>query len=399
MNYSRSFRVRSARAAAVLFAGSAVAQPVPPLATGPTLDVRVRYESVHDAVLPDDAQALTARVRVGYRWLFAPGWQLYGEAEHTEALQDDYNSTANGRTTYPIVADPQASDLNQAYVSYAQPTWSASVGRQRIALDNQRFIGNVGWRQNEQTFDAAGASRRFGEAGPTLRYYYLDKVHRVFGNQNPNPLLQEFDLDAHLVNVSQPLPIGTLVGYAYLIDNQDLAAGSSRTMGLRWSGTRPPGELMFGWAVEAARQADYAENPASFELDYWLIEPSLTWRGVQFKAGLERMEGNGRVGFSTPLATLHAFNGWAERFLVTPPDGIEHRYVSASGKLAQATWTAIHHQFDAERIERDYGRELDLQLSYPFTSRLSGLLKSADYDSEGFSSDETTFWAALEYKY
>src|SRR3546814_7541468 len=28
-----------------------------------------------------------------------------------------------------------------------------TVGRQRISLDDQRFVGSVGWRDNEQTFD------------------------------------------------------------------------------------------------------------------------------------------------------------------------------------------------------------------------------------------------------
>ena len=44
---------------------------------------------------------------------------------------------------------------------------------------------------------------------------------------------------------------------------------------------------------------------------------------VTVKAAYESLEGNGARGFSTPLATLHAFQGWADVFLNTPADGVD----------------------------------------------------------------------------
>ena len=45
--------------------------------------------------------------------------------------------------------------------------------------------------------------------------------------------------------------------------------------------------------------------------------------------GIEYLEGNGTIGFSTPLATLHKFQGFADVFLTTPASGITDAY----GKL------------------------------------------------------------------
>src|SRR3546814_3293516 len=71
--------------------------------------------------------------------------------------------------------------------------------------------------------------------------------------------------------------------------------------------------------------------------------------------------GNGVVAFQTPLATLHAFNGWADRFLSTPGNGLEDIYVGVGGKHGQWNWQALWHDFSADRGGADYGTELDAQ--------------------------------------
>ncbi|MBS0557089.1 MAG: alginate export family protein [Proteobacteria bacterium] len=366
----------------------------------PIVEVRYRYEGVGDDAFTRDADANTVRLRLGYRWEFAPGWRAVVSADRVQALAGaHYNSTANGKTQYPTVADPQSSEFHEAYVGYASGGLDAALGRQIVAFDNQRFFGNSGWRQNEQTFDAFSARYAFDGGGPVVRYAYLDRVQRVFGNANPNPLLRAWDLNANLLNVAQALPLGTLVGYAYFVRNDTVATASTRTFGARWTGAQAAGEVKFGWTLEYARQDDYANNPASQSASYRLIEPTLTWRGVTFKAGDEVMGGNGHYGFATPFATLHAFDGWADRFLTTPVDGIDDRYLGASGNLGKAVWTTTWHDFHADRGGRAYGTEFDAMLTYPLARGLTGLLKLADYRSDGFSTDERKLWASIEYKF
>ena len=194
-------------------------------------------------------------------------------------------------------------------------------------------------------------------------------------------------------------PVGTCTGYAYLVENNSVATLSTKTYGARWAGAHANGDWKFGWTLEYAHQNSFANNPASQRADYRLIEPALTWRGVTFKAGNEIMGGNGRYGFATPYATLHAFDGWADRFLTTPVDGIEHRYIGANGNFGKAAWTAVRHDFYADRGGRAYGTEFDAMLAYPLAARVTGLLKLANCRSDGFSTDERKIWASLEYKF
>ncbi|MBZ0223898.1 MAG: alginate export family protein [Dokdonella sp.] len=400
MSHRDSYLAKWFPAAVLLCAliGSAHAQSA--AQSGPTLDLRVRHEQVDDAAFARNAQADTVRLRLGYRWVFAPGWQAYVEGAHVQALFGaHYNSTANGKTWYPTIVDPQSSQLNQAFVAYAGDAFAATLGRQRLLLDNQRFFGNSGWRQNEQTFDALSMRYSAGEGGPVVRYVFLDRVQRINGHDNPDPLLRAWNLDGHLLNVSQTMPLGALTGYGYWVRNNDMPTLSTRTLGARWVATQPLAELKLGWTLEYAHQTDWRGNPQSLSADYLLIEPSLSWKAVTFKAGWEVLGGNGRYGFGTPYATLHAFNGWADRFLTTPRNGLDDRYIGASGKLGKAAWVTTWHRYRADHGDQDYGRELDVSLAYPLRPKLGLLLKFADYRAKGFSNDARKLWASIEYAF
>lgn len=366
----------------------------------PTLDLRLRQESVDDDNFSRNADALTLRARLGFKTATYHGFTAFVEAEGIDALNNRYNSTKNGKTGFPTVADPQGTEWNQAWLGWDSGSGSQlSVGRQRIILDNHRFVGNVGWRQNEQTFDAIAASHAFADQ-TTLRYYYLDQVNRVFGNENPNPLLAEWELDAHLVNLSRPFSFGTLTGYGYLIDNQDLPLTSTQTFGLRLSGARPFGEgYSFGYSAEYANQSDYAGGRSSNDADYYLAEASISLPEKHaFKLGYEELSGDGVYGFQTPLATLHAFNGWADRFLSTPVDGLQDIYAGISGPLGKLNYALIWHNFDPSHGGGSYGSEWDGQLSYAFAKRWLALLKYASYNSDGFNRDTDKLWASIEFK-
>ena len=86
---------------------------------------------------------------------------------------------------YPVVADPEITELNRlqlAYTGVEDATFT--VGRQRVILGDARYVGNVGFRQNEQTFDAVRATISAIE-NVTINYLYLDRVHRILGDDHP----------------------------------------------------------------------------------------------------------------------------------------------------------------------------------------------------------------------
>lgn len=362
---------------------------------------RYRHEAVDDDAFARDASADTLRLRLGWTRSLVRGVSMGLEAEGVAELGDGFNSGANGRTAYPLVPDARAFELNQAWLRWRGERVSATAGRQRIVLDNQRFVGNFGWRQNEQTYDAL-LLEATPRAGLVLRYAWLDRVHRVFGDEARDPLARERNLDAHLLNAAWQGPAGTLVGYGYFLDDQDVATASTRTLGLRWTGERAVGAAKWGWTLEAARQRDHAGNPRDVDAGYFLVEPALIVSGLTWKLGWEHLGGDGANAFQTPLATLHAFNGWADKFLTTPANGLDDRYASVSGKVGSGRlegklgWTIAFHDFSADHGGAGYGREWDASLSFPLPFGFTGLAKLADYRSDGFARDTRKLWLQVE---
>ncbi len=378
-----------------------LALPVAAWADAPVWNATLRYrlETVDDAAFVHDAVANTVRLRIDVRIPIRSGFAAVVGGEGVAELGDHFNSGANGATRYPVVADPRAVEINQAYLTWSNPHARANVGRQRILLDNQRFIGNSGWRQNEQTFDAV-----LLEATPrkdlTLRYLWLDRVHRVAGDHARDPLARERNLDAHLVQYAWAAPLGQVVGYHYRIEDQDVVAASTATSGARWHGDRPQAQHPWGWTAEWARQTEAGGNPARFSHHYALLEARLMPNAaLGFKAGIERLGGDGQHALQSPLATLHAFNGWADMFLTTPVTGLADAYLGANGKLRGFDWAVTGHDFDATRGGTHYGREWDASLGRGFGHGWSGLIKFADFNRIDAARDVRKLWLQVEWQH
>ncbi|MDH4258753.1 MAG: alginate export family protein, partial [Gammaproteobacteria bacterium] len=229
------------------------------------LDLRYRYESVEQADKPSTAGANTLRLRLNLASGSVNGFSGFAEFDHLQVIGGEhYDSTRNGLTNYPVVADPEGTDLNQAYLQYAgRAGTTLRLGRQRIRLDGERFVGSVGWRQNEQTFDAFSLETK-ALSGVTATYAYVDQVRRVFGPDSGSPA-ETFDSDSHVLNLKLTrLPVGALTLYGYLLDFDDAPQLSANTYGVRYDGSHALGEKMkFGWALEYAHQQDAGDNQAS----------------------------------------------------------------------------------------------------------------------------------------
>ena len=211
-------------------------------------------------------------------------------------------------------------------------------------------------------------------------------------------------MSSHLFNAAWKHGTQQLSGYGYLHEDRDVATSSSATLGLRWTGSRPLRAATLGWALEAARQRDHANNPQRFSHAYWLVEPSITAHGITARAGWEHLGGNGTHALQSPLATLHAFNGWADKFLVTPQSGLEDRYLGVAGNVgreragSRAALQVSWHDYRADRGGGRYGREWNASLGLPLAKGLSGMLKIADYRAAGFARDTRKLWLQVEYK-
>jgi hypothetical protein len=383
------------------------------------LNARLRYEFVDQdgvAAITDDSHAVTLRTRFGFTTAPLSGFQAMLEGEDITVIGPKANFNAagsNGKGYKPVVPDPPTTELNQAWLSYSYTNlFTIKGGRQRIVLDNHRFIGDVGWRQNMQTFDAIGA-----EVKPlpdlSVYYGYVWDVHRVFGDvPGLPPANRDFDSSSHLINVSYSgCPYGRITAYSYLLDLENAAgaANSSATYGGYFAGNAPLNEkVSIAYRAEGALQTDYANSPLDYSAEYYNLELSASMKPFAFGAGYEVLGTDNGTSFRTPLSTLHAFNGWADMFVNTPARGLKDIYAFAQVTLPQQVpLRFVYHKFDADSGGGDYGQEFDIVASRKFGKNWTALLKYALYNGEDAAPPAITapnvdvhkFWAQVEFNF
>ena len=370
-----------------------------------TVGFRYRYEMVDQDGIAEDANASTARLRLNYKTGSYKNWSAFGEFDYVgELFLNDYNSLGGSspdRDQYPVVADPKGPDLNQLYVDY-DPNENTKLrfGRQRILLDNQRFVGGVGWRQNEQTYD--GVSLNMKAAGNTeFKYAYITTVRRIFGNDVGSG---RHDTDTHLLNATVKLNDDWKVTpYYYRIDNEDAAGTSTGTFGVRATGSAAVGENKLGLVFEYANQTDVTNNPVNYDADYLHVSANYAMKdGLSFGLAYESLGGDQVVGgasFRTPMATLHAFQGWADKFLGTPDAGINDLFATVKFKAGKWNLTGIYHDFTAESGSADWGTELDFSAGRSLGNGYGLLLKAAFYDADQWATDTNKFWVMVTGSY
>ena len=353
------------------------------------LSFRARYEGVGQDN-KDDANGLTVRSRFTVNTGAYQNFSLGLEVDNISALVDDYNDLGvNYVGNEAVIADAEVTDVNQAFIKYTNGDLSVKGGRQRINHDAQRFIGGVGWRQNEQTYD--GYRFQYDATDKlNLDYTYVYNVNRIFGPESK--VAGQLDGNLHLFNGAYTVnEQHKISGFAYILDFDKAAAFSTNTYGLLYKGQVGPVKVLASYAV----QSDNGDNPKSFDTDYYNLEAATKLGSVTLKAGIEVLGSDNAVGFSTPLATLHAWNGFADMFLGTPPTGLEDVYLTAVTKVQGVKLVATYHDFSSNVGSSDYGSEIDLVAAYTVNKNYSLLAKYANYNADEFSGDTDKLWLML----
>ncbi len=365
------------------------------------MNVRYRWEHVdQDGKKTTDGDPI--RIRLGYLTPKFANLQAFAEFEgNTAVFADDYNDKTNGKTEYAVIADPDSKgELNRGWLSFTGiPDTTLKAGRQRIIFDNARFVGNVGWRQMEQTYDAVRVTNT-SLSNLSIDGTYIWNVRNI--------LSKDDNMDSILFNIAYKVPkIGKVTAYSYLLDYDDLVKKSSQTYGIRFIGAvAPMNNFKILYLAEYAHQSDYQDNPADFDADYYHINGGFKipdmgslFKNFTAKVGYEFQGSDNGVSFKTPLGTNHAFNGWVDKFLTTPGDGLTDFYGMISGNLMGLTAKFIYHTFDADEGDADYGDELDAMLKYSFNKHYSVLAAYGTYDADEFATDTEKFWLQLDVKF
>ncbi|WP_395397557.1 hypothetical protein WBP07_23725 [Novosphingobium sp. BL-8A] len=403
-----------------MLAGMVCAAPVGGIAHAqditlkPVAEARVRYEHVDQDGLDQAADALTLRVRGGLV-ASSDGLAATVVAQGTLAAVDDYYDGLHGSATRPLVADPQNIALYLAQLQYRSSAVVLTAGRQKIALDDERFVGNVGFRDNAQTFDAVRAEV-MPLKGLKLDLSYAWSVRTIWGIDGVGARQQAIGGNNVFANLSYATPLGTLAGFAYLVDQDEAAVQgfrlSSQTYGVRLAGRHAfSSAVKLAYQAAYARQSDWRRNPNDYRADYWLADATLEVKDWKLNAGYEALGASGGqsagtalTSFQTPLGTNFKFQGWADKFLTTPANGVRDLYFSGGygwkqlGPLSAVALQGIWHRFDSDRLRQHYGNEVDL-LASAKVRKTTIALRYAHYDAHALATDTDKYWVQFDWSY
>ena len=154
----------------------------------------------------DAAYANTLRTALGYGTGLFYDFGVYLQFEDVRVADNDaYNDGgSNGVFDQATVVDPEGTEINQAYLRYLGiPYTTLKLGRQEIEHRPpplHRYIGNILWRQNWQSFDAVRTINEYLPA-TVIDYAYAWNTNRIFGEDNELPDRSDFRMDSHFMRI------------------------------------------------------------------------------------------------------------------------------------------------------------------------------------------------------
>lgn len=370
-------------------------------ASKPILHATARWEYGKADGL-EHSHGATLRTRFGLQTGAYRGFSALVEGVNTISpfSSEYFDAQAPNSTGQTPVADPERTDVNRYWLRFADESLAGvdlKAGRQRIKLDDDRWIGNVGWRQNEQTFDAARFQTTLGLENVLVQYIYTWEVNRIFANEGAAGQL-DFDPNAHFVNVGWSAGKALkAVAFVYLIDPDApaVAAFGSATYGARFTGAIPVSEdWSLPYQASYAWQSDWGRNETSYDAHYVYAEAGVKRERVgRVSVGYELLGSDTDAVVVTPFSTAHKFNGFADVFLNNGGTrGLRDLYVTVAPAipLARTKLALTFHQFWDDQGGDDLGQEYDLVTSWALNEHLSFLWKVGYFDGGKRRSPPTT---------
>lgn len=315
-----------------------------------------------------DANALTLRSLIG--WQTAPyhNWSFAAQLINVSKLDSDFNdgtnsfrtngaSNQNNRIEYAKVVDPDHTDINQLYVDWTGiKNTRVRAGRQQVNLDNVRFIGDIAFRQVMQVFDGVSV---FNKTIPDTELFlaHFGKVSQIFTTERTGNL--------DIINARYRIsPTEFLVGYGYLSDFDNLGMGnawfgagaanlaanqSNKTFGIRLDGTHPfTPNYRAHYTAEYAKQTDYKGGDDRIDAHYYKLGGGFGIDNFNLRVDQELLSSNNQYAFQTPFGTNHLFQGWVDKFLVTPRAGMKDTFVTATYRYGDFMFFADYHVLNSD---------------------------------------------------
>jgi hypothetical protein len=362
-------------------------------------DARLRFESDRSDLPAAEEDLLTLRVQAGVELELSSSTSLLGEVEW---VADLYRDETQQGPPGPAIPDREVLEINRLQLSHDFGSGRIIAGRQRLAFDDERFVGTSAFRQNEQTYDAVRASIP-SLGGVAIDMAYAWQVNRFLSAEDAT---SRYRGGTWLLNVSAETPAGRLTGYHYALDLDDgagaptSAINSSVTSGVSLAGRRYWKGAGVGWRAEYAHQRDHAGNPLDYSADYWRAVAMLDLTQVSVSGGYEVLGAGGARAFQTPLGSNHARQGAADMFVVTPDAGLRDTSleavwpIGAFGPVRGLTTVLQRHWFADDFAGDDLGAEWNISLRAAVHG-VQASIEFAAYSADGFGDDTQKLWLSV----
>ena len=369
------------------------------------LELRPRWNRIEESDKPEVAQGGTVRAIAGWRSGRWNGLRATLEGIHADHWgRSDFNE--NGAdipiSPYPLLPDPRHTGVNRAYLEYSAPEgFTARAGRLRVAMDNQRWVSDNDFRQIPQLFD-----------GATLEYTGLESTRLTAGwfGQIRSTSGQAEDLRLTVLNAAwNPLPGHSVGAFAYFHDQPSTAPftgfvdESYRAYGARAEGVAARwGAIELPYVAEIARQRPYAGGDARIDARYWRVGAGLSTTEWALRGDYEvRGSNDGLYGMQIPLTDFYGFNGWTLKWFTVAREGLRDGWITGRWTIGPVTLYGEAHRFRSDFGDLDFGRELDVGLTWQIVPRAALRLQHARYDSgsgRDFAEIRKT-WLTFSYTY
>ena len=369
-----------------------------------TAELRPRYNRIDESNKPERTEVGTLRAIGGWRSAPLAGMRLTAEGIYTDVYGSSVNTSgaANATSEYPLLPDPRFHGVNQVFVDYSGiDALRVRAGRQIVRMDNQRWVSDNDFRQIPQLFDGVLASYT-GIGATELTGGYFWRQRTTSGTED--------ELKLGILHAAwNPLPGHSLAGYAYFHDEPQngaftsFANNSYRAIGVRASGTAAQvGAFEIPYELEYAHQDHYAGGNPLINVSYWRAGTGIANEHLTLRGDYEVKGSNGgHYGLQMPLTDFYSFNGWTLHFFNTPPRGLRDGWLTLRYEWEPLTFYAEAHRFRSDYGSIDFGRELDVGLTYEWNQNLFLRMQHARYDPSSDTADPSIrkTWITLTWRY
>lgn len=404
----------------------------------PMTSFRLRYENAQqdgNGTTPTpapllDANALTLRSLIGWQTSPFHNFSLAAQIINVSKLNDNFNdgtsftpinaaSSQPDRLGYAKVVDPDKTNINQAYIDWTGiKNTKFRLGRQQANLDNVRFIGDIGFRQVMQVFDGVSVTNK------TIPDTSVYLAHFESLNQINTRYRTAGALD--IANAKYSISATeNVTGYGYFSRFDDLGLSkawfgadgknqSNKTIGARLDGIHPFNpNLRALYTVEYAKQTDYSGGDARIDTHYYKLGGGVGIDAFNIRIDQEKLSSNnGLYAFQTPFGTNHLFQGWVDKFLATPRDGIKDTFITATYRLDDFLFFADYHLINSDidfakstgGTGNKYGKEWNAAVTYNVNSNIMtkleyGKFTESDQYKVGRIRDTEKLWLTAMYTF